>query len=266
MAAKATGSLPGDQRLVARPRDRRGGCLGRCRWIGPPSRRPPERPVQSPVQTHATIGVRCAFKRRGRTHEGRERVGLGFESPSVSSRPPPTRISTCTYACRSFCVGGALWGRRPPRRERGRRLHSPLWLHQWVAACWMSAATAAGWDTSTAWLTATSATLAPARLAIVRCAGGNHPVIGCHEIEARLRAPRRIRNWPASAPSPHGTCESAMNAASELAGRRQKAPRTSQSTRGSHPRRKDRRDRGARRGIGDERVHRLTLVRAKAAM
>src|SRR5258705_11101732 len=78
----------------------------------------------------------------------------------------------------------------------------------------MNAATDFGCDTYTAWLPATSTTVEPARLAIMRCAGGGiilSSVATRYQLGFDFHAGSLI--VPASAWTPHGTCESAMNAA-----------------------------------------------------
>src|SRR6266566_4399863 len=75
-------------------------------------------------------------------------------------------------------------------------------------------ATACGCDTYTAWLPLTSTTLEPARLDIARCASGG---IILSSVETRYQLGFVFHagsvTAPLSASSPHGTWESAMNAA-----------------------------------------------------
>src|SRR5438105_15614475 len=78
----------------------------------------------------------------------------------------------------------------------------------------MNAATAVGCDIEIAWLPATSATVAPARLDIKRCAGCGiilSSVVTRYQLGFIFHAGCSIA--PLSAATPHGTCESAMNAA-----------------------------------------------------
>src|SRR6266481_8686739 len=78
----------------------------------------------------------------------------------------------------------------------------------------MSAATAAGCDTYTAWLPGTSVTVEPARLDMKRCAGGGiilSSVVTRYQLGFVFHAGSSIE--PLRAATPHGTCESAMNAA-----------------------------------------------------
>src|SRR5215510_6404186 len=75
-------------------------------------------------------------------------------------------------------------------------------------------ATACGCDTYTAWLPFASTTVEPARFDIARCASGGiilSSVATRYQLGFVLHA-----GWltaPLSASTPHGTCESAMNAA-----------------------------------------------------
>src|SRR6266566_2863239 len=79
----------------------------------------------------------------------------------------------------------------------------------------MRAATAAGRDVKTAWLAATSTVVAPARCAMARWADGGI-MWSSVAIRYQLGLLRQAGSvtGPARASTPHGTCESAMNAAS----------------------------------------------------
>src|SRR6266540_40867 len=82
------------------------------------------------------------------------------------------------------------------------------------AACSMSPATAAGCDRKIEWLPATSTIVAPARSAIERWAGGGiirSSVATRYQLGLLRHAGSLI--VPPRASTPHGTCESAMNAA-----------------------------------------------------
>src|SRR6266545_3658554 len=82
------------------------------------------------------------------------------------------------------------------------------------AACSMSPATAAGCDRKIEWLPATSTMVAPARSAIERWAGGGiirSSVATKYQVGLLRHAGSLI--VPLRASTPHGTCESAMNAA-----------------------------------------------------
>src|SRR5258706_7479695 len=75
-------------------------------------------------------------------------------------------------------------------------------------------ATACGCDTYTAWLLLTSTTVAPARFDISRCASGGSilsSVVSRYQVGFAFHAASLM--VPASASTPHGTCESAMNSA-----------------------------------------------------
>src|SRR5260221_10005974 len=78
----------------------------------------------------------------------------------------------------------------------------------------MSDATACGCETYTAWLPLTSTTVAPARFDIARCASGG---IILSSVETRYQLGFDLHagslTAPSSAATPHGTCESDMNAA-----------------------------------------------------
>src|SRR5438552_15949481 len=78
----------------------------------------------------------------------------------------------------------------------------------------MREATACGCDTYTEWLPLTSTTVEPARLDIARWASGG---IILFSVETRYQLGFVFHagsvTAPLSASSPHGTCESAMNAA-----------------------------------------------------
>src|SRR6185369_1977983 len=79
----------------------------------------------------------------------------------------------------------------------------------------MMAATACGCDTYTAWLPLTSTTVEPARLDIARWASGGiilSSVVTRYQLGFVFHAGSVIA--PPRASTPHGTCESAMNAAS----------------------------------------------------
>src|SRR3954466_13982377 len=79
----------------------------------------------------------------------------------------------------------------------------------------MSEATAFGWDTYTEWLSGTSVTVAPARSDIARCAAGGI-IRSSLATRYQLGLVRQAGSVtaPLSASTPHGTCESAMKAAS----------------------------------------------------
>src|SRR5215831_20082708 len=78
----------------------------------------------------------------------------------------------------------------------------------------MREATACGCDTYTAWLPLASTTVEPARLDIARCASGG---IILSSVDTRYQLGFVLHagtdTTPLSASRPHGTCESAMNAA-----------------------------------------------------
>src|SRR6266853_409523 len=78
-------------------------------------------------------------------------------------------------------------------------------------------ATACGCDTYTAWLPLTSTTFEPARLDMARWASGG---IILSSVETRYQLGFFFQAGslilPPSASTPHGTCESAMNAAASL--------------------------------------------------
>src|SRR3954452_2377271 len=79
----------------------------------------------------------------------------------------------------------------------------------------MIPATASGLDRKIEWLPAVSTTVAPARSAIERCAGGGiirSSVVTRYQLRLLRHAGSLI--VPAKASTPHGTCESAMNSAS----------------------------------------------------
>src|SRR5215831_2715052 len=79
----------------------------------------------------------------------------------------------------------------------------------------MREATACGCDTYTAWLPLTSTTVEPARLDMARWASGGiilSSVVTRYQLFFVLHAGSLIA--PPSASTPHGTWESAMNAAS----------------------------------------------------
>src|SRR5229473_7273466 len=83
-----------------------------------------------------------------------------------------------------------------------------------VAAFSMRRATACGWDTYTAWLPLTSTTVEPARLDIARWASGGI-ILSSVETKYQLGFVRHA-GWVIAvlgASTPHGTWESAMNAA-----------------------------------------------------
>src|SRR6266699_3595272 len=78
----------------------------------------------------------------------------------------------------------------------------------------MSAATACGLETYTAWLPGTSTTVDPARSDMKRCAGGGiilSSVTTRYQLGLVFHAGAVI--LPSSASTPHGTWESAMKAA-----------------------------------------------------
>src|ERR1700681_2241250 len=78
----------------------------------------------------------------------------------------------------------------------------------------MSDATACGCDTYTEWLALTSTTFDPARLDMTRWASGGiilSSVVIRYQLGFVFQAGSLI--VPPSASTPHGTCESAMNAA-----------------------------------------------------
>src|SRR5262245_4848699 len=75
-------------------------------------------------------------------------------------------------------------------------------------------ATASGCDTYTEWLAFTSTTVEPARRDIARCASGGiirSSVVTRYQLGLVFHA--GAPTAPLIAPTPHGTCESAMNAA-----------------------------------------------------
>src|SRR6478672_11336474 len=78
----------------------------------------------------------------------------------------------------------------------------------------MRSATACGCDTYTAWLPLASTTGEPARLDMARCASGG---IILSSVDTRYQLGFVFHAGSVTAPlrasSPHGTCESAMNAA-----------------------------------------------------
>src|SRR5262249_37183475 len=83
-----------------------------------------------------------------------------------------------------------------------------------LAAVTMTDATACGCETYTEWLPVISVTCDPARFDIARCASGGI-IRSLVATMYQLGLPRHA-GWviaPASASTPHGTCESAMNAA-----------------------------------------------------
>src|ERR1700682_3701760 len=83
-----------------------------------------------------------------------------------------------------------------------------------LAACSISAETAPGSDTESAWLPLTSTTVEPARLDMTRWAAGGiilSSVVTRYQLGLTLQAGSLI--VPLGAPKPHGTWESAMNAA-----------------------------------------------------
>src|SRR6185503_20242088 len=83
-----------------------------------------------------------------------------------------------------------------------------------VAACSMNSATAAGFDTYTAWLPSTSTVVAPARLDMARCAGGGIILsLVATRYQLGLDFHAGVVTAPFSASNPHGTCASAMKRA-----------------------------------------------------
>src|SRR5712691_11320985 len=83
-----------------------------------------------------------------------------------------------------------------------------------AAASWITAATASGCETYTAWLPLTSTTVEPARLDMARWASGGI-ILSSVETKYQLGFVRHA-GWliaPPSASTPHGTWESAMNEA-----------------------------------------------------
>ena len=114
-----------------------------------------------------------------------------------------------------------------------------------------------------AWLPATSMTVAPARSAIARCAGGGiirSSVATRYQLGLTRQAGSVIA--PPSAPTPHGTCESAMNAACRRATSPANDAANLSRSRNRKPScgRQDRRNRRTGRRVGDQGVDRLALV------
>src|SRR5258705_4895310 len=83
-----------------------------------------------------------------------------------------------------------------------------------AAASWISAATASGCETYTAWLPLTSTTVEPARLDMACWASGGIPLSSVamrYQLGLALHAGSLI--FPLRAATPHGNWESGMDAA-----------------------------------------------------